>query len=153
MGRVQMAAVMTQSVILNATECAACGVVFAMPADLEEARRRDRGAFYCPNGHNLHYSEHPDRIALREERERIARMQVEREKLTQALAEERAAAERLSNDLLDKAKEVRSLKARANAGVCAQCNRQFQNVARHVKSKHEHIPQPPKPPAKQGARA
>jgi hypothetical protein len=35
--------------------CANCGVVFCLPDALYEARRRDGGDFYCPNGHCLGY--------------------------------------------------------------------------------------------------
>ena len=35
--------------------CAQCGVVYAMTTNLENARRKDHGTFYCPNGHGQSY--------------------------------------------------------------------------------------------------
>ena len=41
---------------LFVSDCASCGVIFAIPRTMEERRREDHRAFYCPNGHNLVFS-------------------------------------------------------------------------------------------------
>lgn len=33
---------------LNAIECAACAIVFGVPADYERRRREDHQGFWCP---------------------------------------------------------------------------------------------------------
>lgn len=35
--------------------CCSCGIGFCLPTPLYEARVRDHGRFYCPNGHAQHY--------------------------------------------------------------------------------------------------
>lgn len=152
MVRTYVSAALTQSVVLNAQDCPNCGVIFAMPDDLERQRRKDHNWFYCPNGHSMSYGPNATEEALAAEKQRNAQLAEERDRLNERLRQERERTDRLSNDLMDKAKELKSLKARANAGVCALCNRQFKDMARHVKSKHEHIPQPPDTAAGEGGR-
>lgn len=43
------------SVAMTATDCANCGVIFAVTAQFDASRRRDGNGFYCPNGHPLTY--------------------------------------------------------------------------------------------------
>jgi hypothetical protein len=35
--------------------CCNCGIGFCLPTPLYEARKKDHGTFYCPNGHGQHY--------------------------------------------------------------------------------------------------
>ena len=95
-------------------ECFKCGVEFAMPLMLRETCFRDKQWFFCPNGHSQAYVE-----SLRETLARV------RKDLGEAI-EARDRAEQ----------KVNELKSRAHRGVCAFCHRTFQNVARHMKTKH-----------------
>lgn len=36
--------------------CCSCGVEFCMPTHLYEQRVKDHGWFYCPNGHQQHFT-------------------------------------------------------------------------------------------------
>ena len=38
---------------LEPVPCAACGIVFGLPANYLAFRRKDRRQFWCPNGHSL----------------------------------------------------------------------------------------------------
>jgi len=42
---------------MSVTTCCTCGVVFGLPNHLNHALRRNGRAFYCPNGHELHYTD------------------------------------------------------------------------------------------------
>ena len=102
-----------------------CGVVFGMEEGYRDGKIRDRGTFYCPNGHSRWY---PGKTA-----EQLAR------EATDALARERAAhdqtrAARASAE----ARELRAKRKlkRVHKGVCPDCNRTFQNLARHMACKH-----------------
>ena len=53
--------------------CADCGIVFCMPKGLADARHRDGGAFYCPNGHSLSWKPTRDEIRIAELEEKLAR--------------------------------------------------------------------------------
>ena len=113
------------SVKLVTEECCACGIVFAMPQQVNERLRTKGGTFYCPNGHSQVYTE-PD-------------IEVLRKKL---LAEQRRSQhfETQLNGALDNLnttkKELRRTKRRVNAGVCPYCRRHFTNLERHIHCKH-----------------
>ena len=117
--------VITAQVDLNATDCIDCGVVFAMPDDLEQRRRQDGKTFYCPNGHTMVYG-----------RGELERLRAEKEALQRELDLTYAVQRRLTDDLLDKAKEVKQLRQRVRAGLCSDCRRHFANLERHMKTKH-----------------
>lgn len=112
------------------SDCAACGVVFGIPVELEARRRDDHRSFYCPNGHVMVFSglTEAEKQAKRE-KERAdalaARFIAMRD---QANAAEREAA-------LARASEVR-LRWRVGNGVCPCCSRTFAALARHVVAKH-----------------
>jgi hypothetical protein len=119
---------LTYSGVLTIKNCW-CGMRHAIPQDLALAADRDRSiSVYCPVGHEWVSGAHERR---------------ESEKLREQLEDERRRA-CATRDLL--AHEERShaatrghltrQKKRAAAGVCPCCNRTFQQLARHMKSKH-----------------
>lgn len=127
----------TEAIDLWVTDCPICGVIFAMPKRLEQARRQDKGSFYCPNGHSMSFTQ--------TEAERVRReMQAAIERAQQATAEwrddysrvwqEREAEKR--SHAATKGKLTKTLK-RVNAGVCPHCNRTFQALSKHMQSKHK----------------
>jgi hypothetical protein len=114
---------------LTVMQCGSCGVLFAMPEDLRDECSRHKGkSWYCPNGHSRIYAKTDD-IKLREAQEQLAR---ERALRDQAEAEAEAATRRAKRARA----EATKLKTRAKAGVCPCCNRTFQQLARHMKTKH-----------------
>lgn len=103
--------------------CYSCSVLFAMT---EEHRRRllnnhDK-SFYCPNGHKQHYTG-----------------KTTEQKLIDAQARETALRDQLDASIRD-AEAARSALARDRQrftnGVCPCCNRSFENVRRHMTTKH-----------------
>jgi hypothetical protein len=119
---------------LETTFCTHCGLPFAMPAEMLKVLRRDGNTFYCPNGHAMSWRGITEADRLRKMLEeanrsktRLAsdcnlawRMQSEAE---EALKKEKAAAKRVNT--------------RIHAGVCPCCNRTFQNLQRHMATKHK----------------
>jgi hypothetical protein len=106
--------------------CIECGVYFGMAKDLDSQRRKNQQGFYCPNGHSQAYSEsEADRLRkqLGQEQQRVALERQMRVDAENALDKERKAHTRQSK--------------RIHAGVCPCCNRTFQNVARHMATKHK----------------
>lgn len=113
--------------------CVECGVEFASPVI---AKRLDDGkTFYCPNGHSQSYTE--------TESSKLKRLlESERVKLAQAVRDkEWAQAEaRTARTQETKAKnKLKKVVTRVNAGVCPHCNRTFQQLARHMQSKHPEV--------------
>ena len=112
--------------------CCACGVAFGMPAEFQCARRSDGEWFYCPAGHRQHYTE--------TEAQRLRKMLDEANRKNTMLAkdvrdaqeaEQRQAAAREKAE-----REAKRLRKRAQAGACPCCTRTFQNLARHMATKH-----------------
>lgn len=102
-----------------------CGVWFAIPQRMIDARREDGGTFYCPNGHKLSYGE----TALDKERKGAGRLAAQ-------LDQEQAARRATERSLAAQKGATTRLKRRAVAGVCPCCNRTFKQLARHMASKH-----------------
>jgi hypothetical protein len=120
---------------LYVLDCANCGVVFGITEDDEQRRRQDGSSFHCPNGHRQSWHE--------TEVDRLKRELEEARKATawarESTARARGEAERAQNSLRTTKGHLTRLKARAQAGVCIHCHRTFQNVQRHMASKHEAV--------------
>ena len=118
---------------LTVVNCCNCGIVYAIPEEVQRRLLRFSSDSYpnnyasttCPNGHGWHYTEDE------EGKSRRRAEQAERELATarQQRDEARAETARVT-------KESARLAKRIHSGVCLHCNRTFQNVARHMQSKH-----------------
>lgn len=128
--RIQTFTVEAARLDLYISDCASCGVVFGMPADLEQRRRDDHGSFYCPNGHMLRFSgPTPAEKQAQREKERADRLRTH-------LAAQRDQLEAARRDAAEaRAREVR-LRWRVGNGVCPCCQRTFPGLAAHVATKH-----------------
>lgn len=107
-------------------ECCNCGIPFFMPKYFKDARYKSHDLFYCPQGHPQHYtSETNSEKEIRELKERL-----DREAFNKRMVE---------NQLLDTINEKnilsRKLK-RVHKGVCPCCNRTFENLQKHMETKH-----------------
>lgn len=124
----------THSTTLVTEECCRCGVLFAMPKDLQQELLNDRTRyFYCPNGHSQHYLGKTEEQKLREKLEETeARLERTR---TQARAtrDQLEASERSRSALRG---QITKTKRRVSKGVCPCCNRSFPDLANHMQSKH-----------------
>lgn len=113
------------SIQMTEMECGECGISFCVPESWRSERQKNGTGWFCPNGHSRIYRESDVQKLtkqLSEEKERT-RLALCREN------EERARADRLE-------KERKRLAKRAHAGTCPCCNRTFQQLARHMKTKH-----------------
>ncbi len=103
-----------------------CGILFGVPARWKEKKKEDHKEFFCPNGH--------PQVFLEKTELDIAK---------QRLAFERSIHDQTKAALRDKSKQLSTTKGvltrtknRVKHGVCPCCKRQFQNVRRHMKTKH-----------------
>lgn len=118
--------------------CGECGINYAVPETWRAEKQRNAGSGSCPNGHGWQYRE--------SEADRV------RKQLSEALrtnTELAARAHRAEVAEEKTAKEMRRMRKRVHAGVCPCCNRTFQNLARHMKTKH---PDRTTPPSSEGER-
>jgi hypothetical protein len=100
--------------------CCSCGVAFAIPTEMDTRLRKTHAAFYCPNGHQQWYC-----------------AQTEEERLKKALAAEETRRVVAQQALAEQTERLKRIEARVSAGVCPHCNRSFQNLKRHMHTKHE----------------
>lgn len=108
-------------VSFNAHDCPNCGIAYALTDEYERRRLTDGKSWYCPNGHSISFVDSTEK-KLKEAKAEIESLKNERERLTKQAQEQ--------------SRKVKRLKARAKAGVCAFCHRHFENVQRHMESKH-----------------
>jgi len=120
----------TISVVIR---CASCGVAFGFSEGLRARRGEDGKTFYCPNGHTQVYRDSELEVARRElkaEQERRQRAETQRMEAER----QRAIAERKASKAT---KALKNTMTRVEAGVCPHCHRSFQQLARHMESKHK----------------
>lgn len=103
---------------MTTTRCYTCDIQFSFPSDWSERRRQDRNDFYCPMGHSQHWTSKTDKEIIAEKERELSAVRTALYK---------------AND--DKEKMARKLK-RVKVGVCPECNRSFENLKRHMASKH-----------------
>jgi len=91
-------------------------------------------SFYCTYGHQQHFAQgETEAEKLRRERDRLKQQAAFKDEMIananrRALNAERTASARKG--------QITPLKNRAAAGVCPCCNRTFENIRRHMASKH-----------------
>ena len=128
-----MSEVQTYQGTILVVDCPNCGMEFGVPPRYDERRRDDHKSFYCPSWHSMNYEQESDK-------ERLKR-QLDRAKDDAARA--RASFDQAAASLRATKGVVTKMKKRAAAGVCPCCTRTFQDLARHMKSKHPDFAVPP----------
>lgn len=113
-------------------DCINCFIKFRVPIGFTNARRKDNQSFYCPNGHAMSYQVSQLDL-MRRERDRLKQQQAEYE---DRLRRQREAQEATERRLAAARGQLTKLKNRASKGVCPCCNRSFENLRRHMASKH-----------------
>lgn len=113
--------------------CCDCGITFGVPPAWEKARRADHAGFKCPNGHPIVFNGPSEADKLRQERDRLKQQLAQKDDEINWQREQRKAEERR---VIAAKGQITKLKKRAKAGTCPCCNRTFQNMAEHMKTKH-----------------
>lgn len=115
--------------------CCECKTEMWLPDDLYSAAKKSPSiSFYCAYGHRQHFPKgESEADKLRRERDlykqRVEQWKDEADDLRrQKESAERQAAARKG--------QITRLKNRAAAGVCPCCTRSFENLRRHMASKH-----------------
>lgn len=107
--------------------CGDCAIPFALPKDFQARKYADGSSFWCPNGHEISYSE-PETARLKRQ------LKSAQARVTHA-EDQREAAERSARAYKGVATRV---KRQAAHGVCPApgCHRTFANLARHMTGQH-----------------
>lgn len=115
-------------------KCGTCGERFCITDELYNVLKRSQQTWHCPHGHQRYFP-------LGKSREEKLQEQLEEERRWRQRAEQRVAQAR------DEAEHQRRrangykghatrITKRAKAGVCPCCNRSFENLRRHMQTKH-----------------
>lgn len=109
-------------------ECCNCNMAFAMTEEFRKECLEQRGSktFYCPSGHPQSYSGEKEADKLRRERDRLKQQLAQKD-------DEILAAVRLQGEA---EKATAKLQKRIHNGICPCCTRSFQNLRRHIATKH-----------------
>jgi len=118
---------MTYSETLIVTHCW-CGISFAIPENLHRWMKDGRDHHcHCPMGHEMIFRE--------DNRTKLERERAEHRATRDLLKAEERSHSATKGQLTKAKKQVH----RAEHGVCPHCRRSFQNLQRHVKSKHPEV--------------
>ena len=134
--RVSQTLTIQSAVKLYVMDCWSCGIVYGVPDDYDKRRRADGKSWSCPNGHGTIYSEYTDAEKLHSAEVKLAGLQAKLDQAWATAAEAKKDKLRYEREARKAEREAKRLATRAEAGVCVHCHRTFQNMARHMVSKH-----------------
>lgn len=122
---------------LFVSDCATCGVIFAIPRTLEARRRQDGASFYCPNGHTLSF--HKTDLDRERERAELLQRRLDREETHRRAVQDQLDAERRSAAAYRG--HLTRMRNRVARGVCpvAGCKRSFSELHAHVVTCHPEL--------------
>ena len=116
-------------------ECCECGIPFAISEHKYNELQESKNTFYCPNGHGQFYT----KSSTSKLKEQIKRLKTENQWIHEACDRLSAQISQAKND----AKTAKSAKTRMlnriKNGICPCCNRHFDNIHEHMKSKHKEL--------------
>jgi hypothetical protein len=117
-----------------------CGVLFGLGQEHKRRLKETHNFFYCPNGHEQHFTAKSEAELQRERADRAERnAKFYEDRMKDARADRDSALHKVRAECGAKIKLQKKLKRVAN-GVCPDCSRSFRNLARHMATKHpEHV--------------
>ena len=111
---------------LTTMDCGKCGGTFALNERFRLEREENGGSWYCPYCRtSWRYTESENDKLRRQLKNAEKRAEWARQDAKHAENRRRAAAGQLTK-----------IKRRVSRGVCPCCNRTFENLAKHMESKH-----------------
>ena len=112
-------------------ECCQCRMPYLVSLSFQKQKQADKTNFYCPSGHGQSYAGNTEAQKLREGWEAAnLRFQSQLNEANHA----RLVAE---NALKSEQSKRRKIEKRVANGVCPCCNRTFEDLARHMSTKHK----------------
>lgn len=118
--------------------CCNCGLLFGIDNNFDDQLRQNHRIFYCPSGHPQSYTgENKDvKIARLENEKKLEQeKRVRAERDSQIFREEAFVANEKSRRLRV---AIKKKTLRIKNGLCPHCDRSFENLHRHMVTKHSH---------------
>ena len=116
---------MPHQIYLEMETCCNCGIPFGITSDRMKVLRERGGDFYCTNGHSQRYTE-TDNMRLKKQLRNVNQQLEWSETNLQSEKDSHRATRGV----------VTKIKKRTGNGECPCCNRSFQNLRRHMGTKH-----------------
>ena len=116
---------LTDTLTFTILTCANCGVSFAITQSYAKHRRGDRRSFYCPNKHEQWFPGETDDAKIKRLTSRERHLSDQLEASGRSNSALKGVVTRKTNQL-----------DRVQNGVCPHCDRSFQNLRAHMKTKH-----------------
>ena len=114
--------------------CSRCKEQFGLTDEVENQLRRSSASFHCPWGHLQHFPQgETEEQKLRRERDSLKQQAA---RLHDRIREEAARADKERHRANGYKGHATRISRRVKAGVCICCNRQFQDLQRHMATKH-----------------
>lgn len=123
---------MTEIIIIRGTrhvvwECKTCGCVSTVPEAMHDQQHAEGGFHHCPSGHAWGWTK---------EKSERGQLRLERDRLKQQVAERDDEIARQVTMRKQTEGKLGRIKKRVKHGVCPCCNRTFENLGRHMATKH-----------------
>lgn len=106
--------------------CYKCGIAFGLESNYQKELLRSHNSFYCPNGHSQHY-------IGESEADKLKRQLAAKQDYIESLRKQRDATERSLNATKG---HLTRIKKRVGNGSCPCCMRHFENLQKHMQTKH-----------------
>lgn len=113
-------------------ECGGCGIPFFVPTKWKNNKVEQKGSFSCPNGCGRQFCGETKEEKLKREMLQLKQLH---EDHNQKLIDKWLDEKKKANDLQKQLKRV-------HKGVCPCCNRSFQNLKKHIETKHPELNNP-----------
>lgn len=123
-----MALTITHTTTFVVHDCPTCHMQYALPQDFRKRMQQTSGTWYCPRGHAVCYTESALDRARRE-------LKIANRQLESALYARDSEYRRWRGERVQHGKTKARLR-RTAAGLCPHCNRNFENLRRHMETKH-----------------
>lgn len=119
----------------NVGICYRCRCEIWIPRELDQAARKSsKIEFFCAYGHGQVFAEgETEEEKLRRERNQLIQQLAYKDDQIKTQRELREAIER---QLSASRGQITKIKKRVGHGICPCCNRMFENLQRHMTSKH-----------------
>lgn len=120
-------------------DCATCHMPLALPDDFERRARSEGFTFHCPMGHPQVFADNTEAKLKRQLEQKQREVDAEKKRREWAEVSEREARESANRQFRRVTAykgAVKKMRQRAAVGVCPCCKRSFENVRRHMATKH-----------------
>lgn len=115
-------------------ECRLCKIQFGISERFYEDRKQRCDLFYCPNGHKQCFGR--GKSDLDKAKEELEREKRRSEHLRKERERERVRADSIERRRRAAKGQLTKIRNRVGKGVCPCCNRHFENLQRHMATKH-----------------